>query len=217
MQSRCSILILRCLRIILMLNFLVVSAQIEQPRSVRIEQDSSVTNLEKNKADTPLLNSSKEENPGKLVDVSIKKPRTVKMLPDHEYRHRGKEIEKKMNKKLETSLGTKGTQFLGDVKTSSGSVRIVFRDDGSQIDGDRVSIYHNDVLIYDNITLSAAYKSFQLHLEDGINKINIVALNEGFVSPNTAEFHVVDDQGKIISSNHWALYQGGMGAIMVIK
>ena len=68
-------------------------------------------------------------------------------------------------------------QYLGDFKSNSKSVRIVFRDH-QQPDGDRVQIRFNDQIFYSNILLVESYKT-DVELAKGFNKIDFVALNQG--------------------------------------
>ena len=62
-------------------------------------------------------------------------------------------------------------QYLGDFKSNSKSVRIVFRDH-QQPDGDRVQIRYNDEVFYPNVLLVEAYKNLDVELKDGFNKFD---------------------------------------------
>lgn len=107
-------------------------------------------------------------------------------------------------------------QDLGSFRTKSGKVRIVCRD-FQYPDGDRVSIWINNIPIVSNITLRRAYQGFDIPLEKGINKISFVALNQGSSGPNTAAFKVFDDKGYAISSNEWNLATGAKATILIAK
>lgn len=107
-------------------------------------------------------------------------------------------------------------QDLGSFRTQSKSVRIVCRD-FQYPDGDRVTIFINDIPVVANITLRRAYQGFDLPLTVGINKISFVALNQGTSGPNTAAFKVFDDSGNVISSNEWNLATGAKATIVIAK
>ena len=61
------------------------------------------------------------------------------------------------------------------------------------------------------------YQSFALPLDVGINKVKIVALNQGFSGPNTAGFKIYNDAGILISSNEWNLATGAKATMIVVK
>lgn len=105
-------------------------------------------------------------------------------------------------------------QDLGVYKTSSKKARVQYRD-GAYVDGDRIRIYVNYKVIDYDVLLDGNFKGFEVQLEKGVNKIDFEALNEGFSAPNTAEFQVYDDQGKLISSSQWNIGQGYMATIIV--
>ena len=56
-----------------------------------------------------------------------------------------------------------------------------------------------------------------MDLVKGVNKIDFEALNEGSASPNTAEFKIYDEKGKVISSNQWNLGTGYKGTVVIVK
>jgi len=107
-------------------------------------------------------------------------------------------------------------QFMGDVRTGAALVRIVYRDH-EYPDGDMIRILVNDKVAIPRIYLDSDYKGFDLQLEDGFNKIDFEALNQGSSGPNTAEFIVYDDKGAVISSNRWNLATGFKATVIVIK
>ena len=107
-------------------------------------------------------------------------------------------------------------QYLGDFKSNSKSVRIVFRDH-QQPDGDRVQIRFNDQIFYPNILLVESYKKLDVELIKGFNKIDFVALNQGSAGPNTAEVRVYDDQGRLMMANLWNLATGTKATFIVVK
>lgn len=107
-------------------------------------------------------------------------------------------------------------QDLGSVRTNSASVNIICRD-FQYPDGDRVTIYVNDIPVVYNITLTTSYQKFNIPLDVGLNKISFVALNQGSSGPNTAAFKVYNDAGMLLSSNEWNLATGAKATLLVAK
>lgn len=107
-------------------------------------------------------------------------------------------------------------QDLGSFRTDSKSVNIICRD-YQYPDGDRVTIYVNDVPVVHNLTLKTNYQKFNIPLDVGINKIVIKALNQGSSGPNTAAFKVYNDAGMLISSNEWNLATGAKATLVIAK
>jgi len=92
----------------------------------------------------------------------------------------------------------------------------VCRDYG-EIDGDKVRVYLNDLIVISEIYLEANYREVVVNLVNGFNKIEFQALNQGSSGPNTAEFIMFDDKGGVISSNRWNLTTGTKAKIIVTK
>lgn len=105
---------------------------------------------------------------------------------------------------------------LGNVTTKSKQVKIEFRDFGL-IDGDRIRIYLNEKVIRTNIVLDGNYFFVYIKLEPGFNRIDIEALSEGNVGPNTAALNVLDENGRLLASNHWNLSLNEIATLTVIK
>lgn len=126
--------------------------------------------------------------------------------------------DKEMNKKYgkEPQFAPKGNQFFGDFKNNGDYVNLRFRDFGLE-DGDLIKISVNDKVVVASLRLTNDYKVFDLPLEIGFNKIDFEALNQGFSGPNTAEFHVFDDKGKLIAYNQWNLATGYKATVIIIK
>lgn len=107
-------------------------------------------------------------------------------------------------------------QYFADVKTGAKFVNVKYRDHES-VDGDLIRVYVNRDVVQSSISLGGSFSGFTLTLEEGVNKIEFEALNQGSSGPNTAELHVYDDNGMIISVNEWNLLTGNKATIMVIK
>jgi hypothetical protein len=107
-------------------------------------------------------------------------------------------------------------QDLGSFRSNSKSVNIICRD-YQYPDGDRVTIFVNDIPVIYNLTLEQSYQKFNIPLRVGLNKIVIEALNQGTSGPNTAAFKVYNDEGALISSNEWNLATGAKATLMISK
>ena len=67
--------------------------------------------------------------------------------------------------------------------------------DHQKEDGDRISLYLNDVLILDNYLLKREKKKVKLKLLEGQeNQLRLFALNLGEVPPNTASIRIVQKE-----------------------
>jgi len=115
---------------------------------------------------------------------------------------------------LENAL--KRNQDLGRVTTSGKEVTIMFRDFGA-VDGDQIRILFNLDILRPNETLDEFFKSMTIPLTKGENVIDFLALNQGQSGPNTAELHVYNDKGMLISAEQWNLLTGYKATIIVVK
>ena len=211
--------------LILLLSSITLSAQL----------DSNKGGKEKGKKKTILLNNAKE----------AKKPNSIELSGASGFEKAyEKEKEKLKKKQQEDSANNKGIlslakineqrflksfkkingqyiipkidQDLWSVRTNSASVNIICRD-FQYPDGDRVTIYVNDIPVVYNITLTTSYQKFNIPLDVGLNKISFVALNQGSSGPNTAAFKVYNDAGMLLSSNEWNLATGAKATLLVAK
>jgi hypothetical protein len=55
-----------------------------------------------------------------------------------------------------------------------------------------------------------------LELNEGYNRIDFQALNQGLSGPNTAELRLYDANDNLISSNEWNLLTGQIATLGVI-
>ena len=118
--------------------------------------------------------------------------------------------------KGESNEAFRGNQFFGEVHSKSKFMQIMARDFGAE-DGDRIKILVNDRVVVDEIMLTNSFKGIQITLDEGFNKLEFEALNQGTQGPNTAEFRVYDDKENLISGNQWNLATGFKASLMVIK
>ncbi len=140
------------------------------------------------------------------------------MTPNQDFKSPGIAYEKKLNKKEGEGVikDFRRNEFLGDYKTKSTFIKIRCRDYGA-IDGDRVKIFVNEVLAISNIYLEYSFKQVEITLKNGINTIDFVAINEGDLMPNTAQFDIYDEQGNIICENAWNLSEGFKATVIITK
>jgi hypothetical protein len=197
--------------------------------------DNNSGSQEKGKIKAIVLNNSKE----------VKKPKSVELDGSNGFKKAyDKEQEKLKKRQKEENLDNKGIltqakisearflksfkkingqyiypkidQDLGSFRTNSKSVNIICRD-FQYPDGDRVTIFVNDIPVIVNIVLEQRYKRFSIPLEVGINKIAFKALNQGTSGPNTAAFKVYNDTGMLLSSNEWNLATGAKATLVIAK
>ncbi|MEL1240514.1 hypothetical protein [Flavobacterium flavipallidum] len=110
----------------------------------------------------------------------------------------------------------KRDQDFGVVKTASGTAKVRYRD-AAYVDGDKVRVFLNYVIVQPEVLLDGEVQGFDVELVKGVNRIDIEALNEGYAAPNTAEFKIYNDKGEVISSNQWNIAQGYKATIIVEK
>ncbi|MGM0634826.1 MAG: hypothetical protein ACQESK_02080 [Bacteroidota bacterium] len=110
----------------------------------------------------------------------------------------------------------KNDMDFGEFRTSSGKITIACRDHMT-FDGDRVQIKLNGEVIVENVLLENQFKSFVIELEEGFNKIEFIALNQGNAGPNTAELVVFDENGDVMTKNVWNLLTGVKAFALVVK
>jgi hypothetical protein len=151
-----------------------------------------------------------------LADDLYKRP--VQMQPDTELKQAGHNLVLKPNIP-ESQRGKSehfGDMYLGDVKTGSNFIGVVCRDH-EYVDGDRVRIYVNGMVVEANIMLTGAFKGINVELDEGFNRLEFEALNQGSSGPNTAQIDVYDENGKLMFSNKWLLSTGSKASLVVVK
>lgn len=106
--------------------------------------------------------------------------------------------------------------YFGDFRTKGKSVDLFFRDH-EFVDGDKIRIVVNDEIVYSSLTLTGRFRPVLLQLKDGFNQIDIIALNQGSSGPNTAEFKLLDENGKVLKADEWNLTTGTKGTFIIVK
>jgi len=154
------------------------------------------------------------------TSLDYKNPNPVKMLPDEELVQAGTGL--KIDPRIGPGerFGGSGQyfpdQYLGDVKSEGKFIGIVCRDH-EYVDGDRVKIWVNDIVVEHNLLLTAGFRGINVDLQSGFNKIEFEALNHGSSAPNTAQVDIYDDTGKLLYSNKWLLSSGSKATLIVTK
>jgi hypothetical protein len=115
-----------------------------------------------------------------------------------------------------TSTKFRKDYYLGELETDSKYVIIKCRDH-EYVDGDRIKLLLNNIVIHPNITLTGSYYTIDIDLIEGYNNIEFVALNEGESSPNTAQLSVFDENGVNLSNNKWLITTGYKARLVVFK
>ena len=106
--------------------------------------------------------------------------------------------------------------YLGELETESKYIIIKCRDH-EYVDGDRIKLLLNNIVIHANINLTGTYYTIDIDLVEGYNNIEFLALNEGESSPNTAQLSVFDENGVNLSNNKWLLRTGFKARLVVFK
>lgn len=119
-------------------------------------------------------------------------------------------------KEKEAKSESRGDQYLGDFVTAGGFVELYCRDH-EYVDGDKVRISVNGVVVSPMTALGAALTPIFVRLNNGLNEIEFEALNQGTSGPNTAELRVVDAEGKEVIKQQWNLTTGAKAKLVVVK
>ena len=197
----------------------IVNAQgdISTSKPIKIEAANPINPMGKPNAGPALkMPSLIKEQP----QLNMKDPNPVKMLPDQELVQAGTGM--KIDPRIGPGerLGGSGQffpdQYLGDIKSNGKFIGIVCRDH-EYVDGDRVKIYMNDMVVESNLLLTGAFKGINVDLQPGFNRLDFEALNHGSSAPNTAQVDVYDESGQLLYSNKWLLSSGSKATLIVTK
>lgn len=173
----------------------------------------------------------------------VKKPKSLEFGNDNGFKTANTELEKKrIAKRKEKEIENKGIitpemmakrafkknvegnrinfpmidMDLGSFYTKS-EYMIVAHYDFGVFDGDKVSISVNGKRIHNNLLLTPQVKGIKIPLELGINKIEITALNEGRLSPNTGGFSIYDNKNQTVKEGEWILAEGAKVIAIVVR
>lgn len=160
----------------------------------------------------------------KEVKTAVKPKKEFSMIEeDNNFRNPAELFNKQLKKQLKfkeddekSNNGSLVNQFLGEYKTTAKTVNIIYRDH-QYPDGDAIRVFLNDDIMVPSVTLTSGFNGLLIYLDEGINKIDFQALNQGTSGPNTAEFQVLDEAGNVIAANQWNLATGVKASIVVVK
>ena len=154
------------------------------------------------------------------VSLLKKKPEEEKSIFEKEkFASPAKEYTDKMNKQVSDGKiydYYKKDYLLATYKCSTKIAKFALKDFGDP-DGDVVRIWLNGEIVIDAITLESGFREIKLELRNGQNLLVIEALNEGMVSPNTAQFTIFNDKGEIIGNNLSGLLTNVKATIIINK
>ena len=149
---------------------------------------------------------------------SIEKPNNFTMTPKNDFANPNQDLEDRMNKRGEGNQYTalRRNQHLGDYRTGSPYIVVHYRDHG-QIDGDRIQLINNDQIVLLADVLTGDFKRYRIDLTMGINKIDVLALNNGALFPNTAAYEIYDVDGTLITANSWEIFADFKATIIIVR
>jgi hypothetical protein len=158
------------------------------------------------------------------TNFKIGDPDPVSMIQTNDFINPGDEVRDKMNSKIEKTLVTNGlkedTSYLsqkdldfGIIRTKSKYLMIRVRDYGA-IDGDliKATIIHNyqSTILANNLFLDSGFKDIKLSLQEGLNHLELEALNRGSLGGNTGAFYIYDAEGNLLLSDLWNNFDTGV-------
>ena len=153
------------------------------------------------------------------ISILNKKPEESKsVLEGEQFESQSKEYTDRMDNKKDGEFHEKykSDNFLGQFKVGTKIISIACRDH-EYPDGDLVRIWLNDRVAVEAILLDVDFKEVFLELDEGLNKIEIEALNQGDSGPNTAQFVMYDANKGIITNNKWNLTTGAKSKLIILK
>lgn len=126
----------------------------------------------------------------------------------------------KMNEQLKKegleSVVENSDFFFGEFKVTTFKLFIACRDNGN-IDGDNVAIWVNDEKVTPFIGLEGSFIKYSFELKEGLNVIQIEALNTGLYYPNTGQFAFFDGNEKLVTNQNWNLNAGYKAIVKILK
>ncbi|MDR7211562.1 hypothetical protein [Flavobacterium piscis] len=194
--------------ILFLILMIGVSIQSYAQKELNKEYRSIPTKDQKiNEVNTPI-----ESNPKTSPPPIIENPDSLVINPEELF------MDTNLYKRESNTEGVfyRRNQYLGGFRTKTFVSTIRYRD-AATVDGDKIKVYLNDKVIKPEVTLDGEFQGFKINLIKGINKIDFEALNEGFASPNTAEFQVYDDNGTVIEASQWNVGTGYKATIILYK
>lgn len=198
-------------------------SQIDLPNnSVRFDasesSENSSTGFEMPAITTPSLSNTKNPNMPDNSDLGKEKEKQIDMqngdgLMDYTGTNKAPKYFTK-DKEEKPEYGK--DQYLGDFKTTAKKATFMYRDH-EFVDGDMIRVYVNGEIAIPQARLEGSFRGFDLPLQDGFNKIDFEALNQGSSGPNTAQLNIYDEIGNLLASYEWNLLTGNKATAIVVK
>ena len=198
-------------------------SQIDLPNnSVRFDasesSENSSTGFEMPAITTPSLSNTKNPNMPDNSDLGKEKEKQIDMqngdgLMDYTGTNKAPKYFTK-DKEEKPEYGK--DQYLGDFKTTAKKATFMYRDH-EFVDGDMIRVYVNGEIAIPQARLEGSFRGFDLPLQDGFNKIDSEALNQGSSGPNTAQLNIYDEIGNLLASYEWNLLTGNKATAIVVK
>lgn len=200
-----------------------VFAQIDLPNN-SVKFDSSESNMDSPTGfeipaiRTPTLSNTKNPNTPINSDLGKEKEKQIDMQNGDgliEYTGTNK-APKYFTKDKEEKPEYGKDQYLGDFKTKAKTATVMYRDH-EFVDGDMIRVYLNGEVIIPHARLEGSFRGFDFPLQDGFNKIDFEALNQGSSGPNTAQLNIFDEIGNLLASYEWNLFTGNKATAIMVK
>ncbi|MNQ01832.1 hypothetical protein D3C85_144970 [compost metagenome] len=192
--------------------FFVIVVAISLNGYAQNEFDAKFKPIQAKKSKNKEVVPPKEVSPKVTPPDVVEKPDYLLVNPEDLFK------DANLYKKEESSEGVfyRRNQYLGSFKTKSITSKVRYRD-AAYVDSDKIRVYLNGKIIEPEVVLNGEFKGFDIKLENGLNRIDFEALNEGSASPNTAEFQVYDDKGVVVSASQWNLGTGFKASLILVK
>lgn len=192
--------------------------------------------IENNLEIKPVLTSPKRDgysinepfNPA-LFKVPTKKYGALKMekpiviTPEISDLKPGRNFEKKLNKSFKNIESDyvdgkifRRDMFFGQYITKSPTLTINYRDYGN-VDGDQIKIVLNNNVVFNIDNIEYDFKKQEIKLVEGLNYLEIIALNEGLYLPNTGQFKIDEINGKSLIEDYWYVGTGFKAIFVILK
>lgn len=199
-------------------------AQIELPNNNSVRFDSPESNIdnptgfEVPAVKAPSLSNNKNPNSLNNSNLGKEKEKQIDMqngdgLLDYTGTNKAPKYFTK-DKEAKAEYGK--DQYLGDIKTKAKKATIMYRDH-QYVDGDMIRVWVNGEIEISRVRLEGSFKGFDLELQDGFNKIDFEALNQGASGPNTAQVNIYDEIGNLLASYEWNLLTGNKATTIIVK
>lgn len=155
------------------------------------------------------------------VSLLNKKPEEGKSVFEKEqFASSSAEHTERMNNQLKkegfSRENVSSDMYLGDFKITTEKLNIACRDN-SAIDGDNICIWINGERVIPYVGLEAGFKTYTFNLKNGLNTIQIEALNVGEVFPNTGQFAFFDGNEKLVTNQNWDLNTGYKAIVKIFR